>query len=100
MDVATDTCVLINLAVVGRLDLLKLIPPYIFHAASEVLGEIEDPDQKTAVDQAIAAGHLGELNLDQPSEHKLYVAFNENLGKGQTACQELGKTRSCAIATD
>jgi hypothetical protein len=39
MEVATGTCVLINLAAVGRLDLLKLIPPYIFHAAREVLGE-------------------------------------------------------------
>lgn len=75
MDVATDTCVLINLAVVGRLDLLKLIPPYIFHSASEVLSEIEDPDQRTVVDQAIAAGHLDEVKLDQPGELGLYVAF-------------------------
>jgi hypothetical protein len=68
MDVATDTCVLINLAVVGRLDLLKLVPPYIFHAASEVLGEIEDHDQKAAVEHAIAAGHLDEVKLYEPGE--------------------------------
>jgi predicted nucleic acid-binding protein len=100
MDVATDTCVLINLAVVGRLDLLKLIPPYIFHSASEVLGEIEDPDQRTVVNQAIAAGHLDEVKLDQPGELGLYVAFNATLGKGESACLALGKARGWAIATD
>jgi predicted nucleic acid-binding protein len=100
MDVATDTCVLINLAVVGRLDLLKLVPPYIFHAASEVLGEIEDLDQKTAVEQAIAAGHLDQVKLDQPGELGLYVSFNATLGKGESACLALGKARGWAIATD
>jgi predicted nucleic acid-binding protein len=99
MDVATDTCILINLAVVGRLDLLKLVPPYIFHAASEVLGEIEDLDQKTAVDQAIAAGYLDEVKLDQPGELGLYVSFNATLGKGESACLALGKARGWAIAT-
>jgi len=86
MDVATDTCVLINLAVVGRLDLLKVVPPYIFHAPTEVLDEIEDLDQGAAVDQAIAAG--------------LYVGFNAALGKGESACLALGKARGWAIATD
>lgn len=100
MDVATDTCVLINLAMVGRLDLLKLIPPYIFHSASEVVGEIEGPDQRTVVDQAIAAGHLDEVKLDQPGELGLYVAFNATLGKGESACLALGKSRGWAIATD
>lgn len=83
MDVATDTCVLINLTVVGRLDLLKLVPPYIFHAASEVLNEIEDLDQRTAVEQSIAAGHLDEVKLDQPGELGLYVGFNATLGKAR-----------------
>ena len=100
MDVATDTCVLINLAMVSRLDLLKLIPPYIFHSASEVLGEIEDPDQRTVVDQAIAAGYLDEVKLDQRGELDLYVAFNATLGKGESACLALGKSRGWAIATD
>ena len=100
MDVATDTCVLINLVVVGRLDLLKLISPYIFHAASEVLGEIEDPDQRSVVHQAIAAGHLDEVKLDQPGELGLYVSFNATLGKGESACLALARARGWAIATD
>jgi hypothetical protein len=100
MDVATDTCVLINLAVVGRLDLLKVVPPYIFHAPTEVLDEIEDLDQRAAVDQAIAAGHLDEVKLDQPGELGLYVGFNGALGKGESACLALGKARGWAIATD
>jgi predicted nucleic acid-binding protein len=100
MDVATDTCILINLIVVGRLDLLRLVPPYIFHAASEVLNEIEDLDQRTAVEQAIAAGHFDEVKLDQPGELSLYVGFNATLGKGESACLALGKARGWAIATD
>jgi predicted nucleic acid-binding protein len=100
MDVATDTCVLINLAVVGRLDLLKLIPPYIFHAASEVLDEIKDLDQRAAVDEAIAAGHLDEIKLDQAGELSLFVNFNATLGKGESACLALAKARGWTIATD
>lgn len=81
MDVATDTCILINLAVVGRLDLLKAIPPYLFHAATEVLGEIQDLDQRAAVHQAIADGHLNEIKLDQPGELSLFVNFNVKLNE-------------------
>jgi len=100
MDVATDTCILINLLVVGRLDLLKTIPPYLFHAATEVLDEIEDLDQKAAVFQGIATGHLSQVKLDQPGELELFVNFNATLGKGESACLALAKARNWAIATD
>lgn len=100
MDVATDTCILINLVAVGRLDLLKVIPPFQFHAASEVLDEIEDLDQKAAVDQAMAAGHFDEVKLDQPGELGFFVNFNATLGKGESACLALAKARGWTIATD
>lgn len=100
MDVATDTCILINLAVVGRLDLLKTIPPFLFHAATEVLDEVQDLDQRAAVDEAIAAGHLDEIKLNQAGELSLYVNFNATLGKGESACLALAKARGWTIATD
>lgn len=100
MDVATDTCILINLVAVGRLDLLKAIPPFLFHAASEVLDEIEDLDQKAAVNQAMAAGHFDEVKLDRPGELGFFVNFNATLGKGESACLALAKARGWAIATD
>jgi predicted nucleic acid-binding protein len=100
MDVATDTCILINLAVVGRLDLLRAIPPFIFHAATEVLNEIEDLDQRAAIDSAISAGNFTEVKLDQPGELALFVNFNATLGKGESACLSLAKVRGWAIATD
>jgi predicted nucleic acid-binding protein len=100
MDVATDTCILINLAVVGRLDLLSLVPPFAFHAPTEVLDEVEDPDQRTAVDQGIAAGFLDVVKLDDPNELASYVRFNATLGKGESACLALAKGRGWAIATD
>jgi predicted nucleic acid-binding protein len=100
MDVATDTCILINLAVVGRLDLLKIISPFIFHAAIEVVDEIEDSDQRAALDQAIAAGHLDVVELNDPGELGLFVAFNATLGRGESACLALAKARGWAIATD
>jgi len=100
MDVATDICILTNLAVVGRLDLLKVIPPYGFHLASEVRDEVADLDQLAAVDQAMTAGHLYEVQLDQPGELELYASFNATLGKGQSACLTLAKARGWAIATN
>lgn len=67
---------------------------------TESLGEIEDLDQRTALELAIAAGHLDEVKLDQPGELGLYVSFNATLGKGESACLALGKARGWAIATD
>jgi predicted nucleic acid-binding protein len=64
------------------------------------LDEIEDLDQRAAVDKAIAAEHLDEVKLDQPGELGLYVGFNAALGKGESACLALGKARGWAIATD
>jgi len=100
MDVATDTCVLINLAVVSRLDLLSLVPPFVFHAPTEVLDEIEDPDQKTAAEQGIGSGFLDVVKLEDPNELAAYVGFNATLGKGESACLALAKIRGWAIATD
>jgi predicted nucleic acid-binding protein len=100
MDVATDTCILINLAVVSRLDLLSLVSPFVFHAPAEVLDEIEDPEQKTAVEQGIAAGFLDVVKLEDPNELASYVGFNATLGKGESACLALAKGRGWAIATD
>jgi hypothetical protein len=85
MDVATDPCVLINLAIVGRLDLLSLIPPFVFHASAEVLDEIEDPEQKTAVEQGIAAGVLNVVKLEDPNELASYVGFNAKPWGRETA---------------
>jgi predicted nucleic acid-binding protein len=100
MDVAIDTCIVINLVAVARLDLLKTIPPFLFHAPTEVLAEIEDLDQRSVVEQAIAAGHFDEVKLDQPGELGLFVNFNATLGKGESACLALATARGWVIATD
>jgi predicted nucleic acid-binding protein len=62
--------------------------------------KIEDPDQRTAVDRAIAAGHLDEVKLDQPGKLGLYASFNATLGKSESARLALAKARGWAIATD
>src|SRR6266849_8244577 len=45
MNVSTDTCILINLLRVHRLDLLGTVSPYVFFVPTEVLREITYPDQ-------------------------------------------------------
>ena len=46
LDVCVDACVLINLAIVGRVDLLGQIQDMVFHVPQEVVNEIICGEQK------------------------------------------------------
>jgi hypothetical protein len=56
--VVTDTNILINLAHIGRLDLLGKLPPYLFVVPEEVVKEVREPAQSQAVQTAIPSGLL------------------------------------------
>ena len=56
--VVTDANVLINLTHVNKLSLLSTLGSYKFLIPSEVLMEISEPDQRIAVEKALAARFL------------------------------------------
>ena len=89
LDVCTDTCVLINLARVSRLDLLGQIQDMLFHAPQEVLNEVSDPAQTTKVEEAIGAGALRRLRIVGVEELQSVAEYIEQFGKGESACLRL-----------
>jgi predicted nucleic acid-binding protein len=100
MDVATDTCILVNFLCIGRLDLLGSLHPYRFFIPPEVKGEIEDPDQLDAIEEAIHRGWLHETRLEGPTELEIYANATERLGSGESACIALVQSRNWVLATD
>lgn len=100
MNVATDTCILVNLLRVNRLDLLALLPPYVFCTPPEVIAEIEYQDQRQAIEQAIQQGWLQLMRLEDPIELETYAKANELLGSGESACWALAVRRNWVLATD
>jgi predicted nucleic acid-binding protein len=100
MNVATDTCIVVNLFHVDRLDLLSLLPPYVFYIPYEVLEEIEEPEQRKALEDAIERGWLRQTRLDDPRELEIYARATERLGNGESACIALAEARGWILATD
>ena len=64
MDVCVHTCVLINFAIVARMDLLAQIPDLILYVSQEVLNEVTLAEQKQQVEAVVASG--GPLLLPAP----------------------------------
>jgi predicted nucleic acid-binding protein len=100
MDVATDTCIAINLLRVGRLDILGALPDYSFHMPAEVIAEIEDPDQQQIIREAVRQGWIREAKLEDPAELQTFALANAQLGRGESACIALAETRGWILATD
>lgn len=100
MNVASDACILINFAIVNRLDVLGKIAGYHFHVTREVLGEIEDPEQRERVEQAVRDGAVQLTALSSPDELAIFVQHNELLGKGESSCLALVQHRQWVLGTD
>jgi predicted nucleic acid-binding protein len=100
MNVATDTCILINLLRVHRLDLLGAVPPYVFSAPAEVLQEITDPDQRAELAEALERGWIHETHLEAVLELQIFTRANERLGSGESACIALAEARNWILGTD
>jgi|ERR1700746_1616959 len=100
LDVCTDTCVLINLAHVSRLDLLGQIEDMVFHAPQEVLNEVSEPGQMTKVEQAIERGVLHRLKIVAVEELESMAEYVEQFGKGESACLAVAIHRRWVVATD
>lgn len=100
MEVASDACILINFAIVNRLDVLGKIAGYHFHVTQEVLDEIEDSDQRERVNEALRDGVLQLTTLSNPNELDTFAQQNELLGKGESSCLALVQHRQWVLGTD
>ena len=98
--VITDTNVVINFLHIGQLALLGELPTYRFQLPIEVLQELTDPEQRAAVDNAIAAGQLDLLVIDALDTLALFGDLRDLMGRGEAACLALAATAGCHLASD
>ena len=98
--VITDTNVLINFLHIGQLALLGELPAYRFQLPTEVLQELTDPEQRAAVDNAIAADQIDLLVIDALDTLALFGDLRDLMGRGEAACLALAATAGCHLASD
>ena len=84
-DTACDTCILINFALVDRIDLLTTLAEFRFCIPEDVWAEIERPDLRQVIEQFFRSGQLQLVRLDVPEELALFAIYNQVLGKGKAS---------------
>ena len=99
-----DTCVLINFAAIGRIDLLASHPLYTFVITDHVREEIKEhySEQFDAVNAAVGDGTLAEIAADRPDELTDFAELvaRKNLGNGECSAIAVAKNRSMPLAID
>src|SRR5713226_7248472 len=98
--VVTDTNILINLIHVNRIDLLGKLPPYSFVVPEQVVAEVTNPLQASALKTALKTGLVQEVRLTELSELRLYGTLIWTLGSGEAACLALAQDKGWLIASD
>ena len=100
LDVCVDACVLINLAIVARVDLLAQIQDMVFHVPQEVLKEITLAEQIEQVEATVASGGLEMARIEAVEELQSFAEYVGQFGKGESACLAIATCRNWVIATD
>jgi predicted nucleic acid-binding protein len=100
LDVCVDTCILINFAVVGRVDLLGQITDLAFHVPQEVLDEVTIAEQRNQVENVVKTGGLRLAKIDAVDELRAFVEYSGQFGKGESACLAIASCRKWVVATD
>lgn len=100
LDVCVDACVLINLAIVARVDLLAQIQGFVFHVPQEVLNEITLVEQKQQVEAVVTRGGLKMARIEAVEELQAFADYVGQFGKGESACLAIATCRNWTIATD
>ena len=98
--VVTDTNILINFFHIGRLDLLEALPLYRFVVCDEVYGELTDPDQRRAIDEVLARGHLTRERELTVEALTIYATLRQSLDAGESACLALAESKGLLLASD
>jgi predicted nucleic acid-binding protein len=85
--------ILINFIHLQRLDLLGRLTEYEFVLPEEVRGEITDPNQNAAVRDAIEAGTLRLVVIEDVQTLTLFAELTGLMGRGEAACLSLAITK-------
>ena len=99
-DVCVDTCVLVNFAIVGRLDLIVQIKEFLFHVPQEVVDEVTVTAQRQLLDEILANGGLKKTEVREVSELARFAEYSQRFGKGESACLAIAACRGWVFATD
>lgn len=92
--IVLDTSVLLNFVKIGRIDLLgRLDTPVV--VLDQVLDEVRRPQQRKAVEDAVAADTLGIHSVRNPAEVSLFAELRTGgrLGAGECAVLAVALTR-------
>jgi predicted nucleic acid-binding protein len=98
--VLADTSVLVNLAIVDRLDLLGALAGFDFRVPEEVVEEVRRPEQRELLDRALRAGHLDRSRLSGVPVLDHYRELRHDLGPGEAACLALAYAEGWSVACD
>lgn len=96
--VLADASVLVNLAIVDRLDLLASLRRHRFLVPEEAVDEVER--QRDLLDRALAAGHLKATRLTGLTALDLFRDLRHSLGPGESACLALAAANGWSVACD
>jgi predicted nucleic acid-binding protein len=95
-----DANVLLNLALVNRLDLLGALSDLAFCSPEEVLAEIVSERERILVHASRTRGDLGDIAFSEVAELALFVELRQSLGMGEAACLALAVHRGALVASD
>jgi predicted nucleic acid-binding protein len=95
-----DTCVFVNFAIVGRVDLIVQISGFSFHVPQEVVDEVTIAAQRQILDQVLATGDLKKTEVHEVSELARFAEYSQRFGRGESACLAIAACRGWVFATD
>ncbi len=98
--IVADANVLINLMHVARLELCANLPGLEFVVPDHVREEIMLPEQRTTLDQAVAAGTFEVTSITKPDDIALFANLTRHLGRGESACLVLAVRHGWTVASD
>jgi predicted nucleic acid-binding protein len=98
--VVTDTCILINFAILDRLDLLGALPGFDFLLPDGVLQEMCRPPHQQRLQWALEQGHLRTIEFVDVETLAVFAELRLSMGKGEAACLAVATTRGWLVASD
>jgi len=100
LNTSVDICILINFALISRINLLAGIKGFIFYVLDEVLQEVTIPEQRLRVDAAVRNGYLTTARIETVEELAAFVGYTTQFGKAESACLAVAVSRGWVLATD
>lgn len=97
--VVCDACVLINFAIVDRIDLLGRHPRFRFVISREALGEVARDDERARVERALGGGDVHLVELGE-NELPAFAELRAFLGEGEASCLAIAVSHAWLLATD